>query len=132
VSSKPAIPTVPASAECYTVTEAARLEAKIRALPLGSTSRRILERNMITLSVTVEIDDDGRIVLPGKVRNKIGLSAEDMAKGAEAVFAGTLDTFQIWSPAVYDADLADKADAELAALPEDMDILSLLGDATGG
>jgi MraZ protein len=118
--------------ECYTIAEAARLEAKIRALPLGSTHRRILERNMITLSVTVEIDDDGRIVLPGKVRDKIGLSGEDMAKGAEAVFAGALDTFQIWKPAVYDADLAAKADEELAALPEDMDILSLLGGETGG
>ena len=54
-----------------------------------------------------------------------------MAKGAEAVFAGALDTFQIWKPAVYDADLAAKADEELAALPADMDILSLLGGDTG-
>jgi len=115
-------------AECYTVAGAQRLEAMIRKLPLGSMQRRLLERNMVTLSVTLEIDDDGRIVLPPKVRAKTGLSGE----AGEAVFAGTLDTFQIWKPAIYDADLAAKADEELAALPADMDILSLLGGDAGG
>lgn len=118
-------------AECYTITEAARLEARIRALPLGSQKRRILERNLITLSVTLEIDDDGRIVLPGKVRDKIGLSADEMTKGAEAVFAGALDTFQIWKSATYDAEILRAAEDDLADLPEDMDILSLLGDEPG-
>lgn len=118
-------------AECYTIAEAARLEARIRALPLGSQKRRILERNMITLSATLEIDDDGRIVLPAKVRDKIGIGADDLAKGAEAVFAGALDTFQIWKSATYDADILRAAQDDLADLPEDMDILSLLSDDTG-
>lgn len=118
-------------AECYTIAEAARLEARIRALPLGSQKRRILERNLVTLSVTLEIDDDGRIVLPGKVRDKIALSAEDMVKGAEAVFAGALDTFQIWKSATYDAEILRAAQEDLANLPEDMDILSLLSDEPG-
>ncbi len=118
-------------AECYTMAEATRLEARIRALPLGSQKRRILERNMITLSATLEIDDDGRIVLPAKVRDKIGIGADDLAKGAEAVFAGALDTFQIWKAATYDADILRAAEDDLADLPEDMDILSLLSDDTG-
>ncbi len=117
--------------ECYTIAEAARLEARIRALPLGSQKRRILERNLITLSATIEIDDDGRIVLPAKVRDKIGIGADDLAKGAEAVFAGALDTFQIWKAATYDADILRAAEDDLADLPEDMDILSLLSDDTG-
>lgn len=117
--------------ECYTMAEATRLEARIRALPLGSQKRRILERNMITLSATLEIDDDGRIVLPAKVRDKIGIGADDLAKGAEAVFAGALDTFQIWKAATYDADILRAAEDDLADLPEDMDILSLLSDDTG-
>lgn len=118
-------------AECYTIAEAARLEARIRALPLGSQKRRILERNMITLSATIEIDDDGRIVLPAKVRDKIGIGADDLAKGAEAVFAGALDTFQIWKSATYDADILRAAEDDLADLPADMDILSLLSDDAG-
>ena len=111
-------------AECYTVAGAQRLEAMIRRLPLGSVNRRLLERNMITLSVTLDIDDDGRIVLPPKVREKAGLSAAD---AGEAVFAGALDTFQIWNPATYEAEILRAASDELAALPADMDILSLLG-----
>jgi len=113
-------------AECYTVAGAQRLEAMIRKLPLGSMQRRLLERNLVTLSVTLEIDDDGRIVLPPKV----GIGADDLAKGAEAVFAGALDTFQIWKAATYDADILRAAEEDLADLPEDMDILSLLSDDT--
>ena len=115
--------------ECYSVAEATRLEARIRKLPIGSQSRRILERNLITLSLTVEIDDDGRIVMPAKVRDKVALSAEELAKGAEAVFAGALDTFQIWKRDTYDADIIRAADNDLSNLPADLDILSLLGDA---
>jgi len=113
-------------AECYTIAGAQRLEALIRKLPLGSMQRRLLERNMVTLSVTLEIDDDGRIVLPPKVREKTGLSAE----GGEAVFAGALDTFHLWKAETYEADIRRAAEEELAWLPEGMDILSLLsGDA---
>lgn len=111
-------------AECYTIAGAQRLEAMIRRLPLGSMQRRLLERNMITLSVTLDIDDDGRIVLPPRVREKAGLSSAD---AAEAVFAGALDTFQIWNPETYKAEILRAASDELAALPADMDILSLLG-----
>ena len=110
-------------AECYTIAGAQRLEALIRQLPLGSTKRRLLERNMITLSVTLDIDDDGRIVLPPRVREKAGLVSSD---AGEAVFAGALDTFQIWNPETYQAEILRAASEELAALPEDMDILSLL------
>ncbi|MBC2837279.1 division/cell wall cluster transcriptional repressor MraZ [Paragemmobacter straminiformis] len=117
--------------ECYTMAGAAALEEKIKRLALGSDRRRMLERNMITLSVTLEIDDDGRIVLPPKVREKCGISPEDVAKGAEAVFAGALDTFQLWKSDVYDAEILRAAEADLASLPEGVDILSLLSDDEG-
>lgn len=112
-------------AECYTVAGAQRLEAMIRKLPLGSMQRRLLERNLVTLSVTLEIDDDGRIVLPAKVREKTGLSSE----AGEAVFAGALDTFQIWKAETYEAEILRGAEEDLAALA-DADILSLLGGDT--
>lgn len=112
-------------AECYTVAGAQKLEEMIRKLPLGSVQRRILERNMITLSVTLEIDDDGRIVLPPKVREKTGLSSE----AGEAVFAGVLESFQIWKAETYEADILRRAQEDLATLG-DTDILSLLGGDT--
>jgi MraZ protein len=113
--------------ECYTIAEMKRVEALIARLPRGSARRRILERNLITLSVTVEVDDDGRIVLPQKARDKTGITADDLRDGVEATFAGTLDTFQIWKRETYEAEIAAQADLALEELGED-DMLALLPD----
>ncbi|MGB8811551.1 MAG: division/cell wall cluster transcriptional repressor MraZ [Paracoccaceae bacterium] len=118
--------------ECYTISEMKKVEAQIARLPRGNPHRRLLERNLITLSLTAEVDEDGRIVLPAKARDKIALTADDLKDGIEATFAGSLDTFQIWKRDTYEADLSAKAEADLAALPDDVDILSLLGDAEPG
>lgn len=112
--------------ECYTITEMKKVEARIRKMPPGNRSRRYLEINLVTLSQTVEVDEDGRIVMPPKVRDKIALTAEDMKDGAEAIFAGTLDTFQIWKRDAYDAELALQADLEDDILPDGLDMLALL------
>ncbi|NBO20659.1 MAG: transcriptional regulator MraZ [Rhodobacteraceae bacterium] len=118
--------------ECYTVAEMAQLERRIRKLPLGSPQRRLLERNLITLSLTAEVDEDGRIVLAPKLRDKMGLDGDALSAGAEAVFAGMLDTFQIWKRDRYEAELTRAAEAEAALLDGDVDILSLLGDEAEG
>ncbi|GHC31595.1 MraZ protein [Gemmobacter caeni] len=116
--------------EGYTMAQMARLEARIRRMQIGSKPRRALERNFITLSQQVEIDDDGRIVLPPKARDKIGLDADMLKDGAEATFAGTLDTFQIWRRDSYDAlNAAAEEDDDLDDLiPEGADMLALLSD----
>ncbi len=108
--------------ECYTLAEMARIERRIGKMQIGSPERRYLERNMITLSQTVEIDSDGRIVLQAKSREKTGLT--DLKDGAEAVFAGTLDKFQIWRREAYDAELGAHAGDDLLVNGQDM--LSLL------
>lgn len=113
-------------AECYTVAESRALEEQILDLPRGTPARRLLERNIITLSATVDIDSDGRLVLPVKVRDKIGLTPDMMKDGAETVFAGTLDTFQIWRADTFEDEIRRESEAELAGLPADADILSLL------
>ncbi|MGL5010331.1 MAG: division/cell wall cluster transcriptional repressor MraZ [Paracoccaceae bacterium] len=108
--------------ECYTLAEMARIERRIGRMQIGSAQRRYLERNMITLSQTVEIDADGRIVLGPKAREKLGLAA--LKDGAEAVFAGTLDKFQIWRREAYEAELNAVFADDLLAAGQDM--LSLL------
>lgn len=105
--------------ECYTVEGMAALEARILAIPRGTPSRRALERVFITLSTVAEIDGDGRIVLPQKLREKLGLAEE-------AVFAGTADTFQIWQPEAYERDVAEKAEEEIEGLAPGVDIAALL------
>jgi MraZ protein len=108
--------------ECYTVADADRVARKVRKLPIGSKQRQIAERDLITRSLTVEIDENGRIVLPQKVRDKVGF-----VDGDETAFAGTLDRFQIWKRDTYDA-ISGRLDDEEDELPEGMDVLSLLGD----
>lgn len=109
----------------YTIAQMKRVEAQIRRLPAGTKQRKALERNLVTLSQTVEVDDDGRIVLPPKARDRMGVTAEDLKSGFEATFAGTLETFQLWKRDTYDA--AQDAEVSLDDLLEDgADLTSLL------
>lgn len=116
--------------ECYTIEQMRRLEAQIREIPIGTKRRKALERNFITLTHVVEVDDDGRIVLPPKVREKIGLSPDTLKDGSEAVFAGSLETFQIWRRDDYDAEMAEQEDDDLDLSPGE-DMLALLTKTTG-
>ncbi len=51
--------------ECYSILEMRTGREPDRTAAQGRRpARRFLERNLITLSVTVEVDEDGRIVLP--------------------------------------------------------------------
>ncbi len=112
--------------ECYSILEMKRVEVQLARLPKGSVKRRYLERNLITLSVTVEVDDDGRIVLPQKVREKIGVTADDLSGGFEAIFAGSLETFQLWKRDAYEAEIASQSTADFAELDGGLDMLALL------
>lgn len=105
--------------ECYTLEEMAALEERILAIPRGTPRRRALERVFITLSTHADLDSDGRIVLPAKLREKLALDEE-------AIFAGTGDTFQIWQPAAYERDVAEKAMEEIEGLEDGVDIAALL------
>jgi MraZ protein len=72
------------------------IDARIRALAPYSEEREALEFMFNTQSVVVQIDETGRIVLPQRLRDLIGL-------GDEAVFAGMNDRFQIWAPKAFEA-----------------------------
>lgn len=106
--------------ECYAMEGMKRIERQIARMQPGSPQRRYLERNMLTRSLVAEIDDDGRIVLTQKLREKIGLGSEG---AQESVFAGALDKFQIWNSPDYDAHAAEEDEFEL---PPGTDMSSLL------
>mgnify|MGYP002784954003 FL=1 len=114
--------------EVFTILGMRRVEARIRRMKIGDRRRIYLQRNMITLSQEIEVDDDGRIVLPPKARERMGLTADAMRDGAEATFAGMLDSFQIWYRPVYDGDLASQPALAREILPEGEDMSSLLPD----
>lgn len=114
--------------EVFTILGMRKQEARIRKMKAGDKARIYLQRNIITLSQELDIDEDGRIVLPPKGREKMGLAADVMKDGAEAVFAGMLDSFQIWHRPAYEGDLASQPALAEEILPEGHDMFSLLPD----
>ena len=110
--------------ECYTIEAIDEVDAKIGKLPRGSNKRRMLERMIHGQSHPTEVDGDGRLVLPQKLREKIGL--ED-----EAFFIASGDTFQIWKPETYETEELSKTEEVLDALPDDFDPLTWLDEAEG-
>jgi MraZ protein len=110
--------------EGYTMTAIAEVDDKISRLPRGSKSRRFLEKLFNGQSMPMQVDDTGRLVLPQKLRDKIGL-------GEEAFFIATGDTFQIWEPSAYAAHEAEMQ-TWFDDQDEDFDPLSLLDQAPEG
>ena len=109
--------------ECYTIEAIEEVDVKIDALSRGSVGRKTLERLFHGQSFPTSIDETGRLVLPVKLRQKIGIDKE-------AYFIAAGDTFQIWNPDTYEAD-QQKTDAWLEEQPNDFDPLSFL-DGDGG
>jgi MraZ protein len=110
--------------ECYTMAAIEEVDAKIDALPRGSMERKMLQRLFHGQSFPTSVDETGRLVLPAKLRGKIGL--ED-----KAFFIAAGDTFQIWKPETYEAEELAKTEEWLDDLPDDFDPLIYLDKAGG-
>lgn len=110
--------------ECYTIEAIDEVDARIADMPRGSIERRMLERLFHGQSFPTEVDNDGRLVLPQKLRDKIGLDNE-------AFFIASGDTFQIWNPETYETEEQAKVEKWLDEQPEDFDVLSLLDQGRG-
>jgi MraZ protein len=106
--------------ECYTIEAWDEIVARINAMPRSSEKRRTAQFMYFHGSQKMSVDDTGRIVLPQKLREKIGLSGE-----AEFVAAG--DTFQIWEPGVF-AEYEASRLSVIEALPDDVDAAALLDE----
>ena len=72
-----------------------RLMQSIARLPRNDERRRNWDRFYSGQAVILTLDETGRIVLPKKARDKIGLKDG-------AYFIADNDTFQIWEPETYD------------------------------
>ena len=105
--------------ECFTIDAANDVDAKIDRLPRGSARRRAMEQLFNGQSLPLTVDETGRIVLPARLRQKIGIDAE-------AYFMAAGDTFQIWKPKTFEAK-----GGEVEAILDELagaDIWTLLGD----
>jgi MraZ protein len=105
--------------ECYSMSAAADVDARIGALPRGSRQRRAMEDYFHASSVPASIDDTGRLVLSKDLRDMIGVTGE-------ALFVAAYDTFKIWNPETYQQQEKPQTDAIFDDLPDDVDPLTML------
>jgi len=71
------------------------LAAKLRALPLTNPSAREFARFMSSGAVEVELDRQGRVLVPGYLRDYAGITE------GEVVVVGALNRLEIWAPAAW-------------------------------
>ena len=84
--------------EAYTIKSISIVDQLISKLPRFSREREILERFINTQSLYIQLDENGRIVLPPRLKSLVYIEGE-------AIFAGMGEKFQIWEPKTYDSEL---------------------------
>jgi MraZ protein len=105
----------------YSVNEFDRIYAQIRAMPSGTKEKQMVSRLYLGQSMKLEIDRDGRIVMPIRQRRKLGLEQ------GEVLFMGVGDYFEIWKADTFETTVGQDAADWLGEQPEGFDPLSLVG-----
>jgi len=90
-------------------------------MPLGDANRTRLSRLILGQSIRLVVDKDGRIVMPIRQRQKLGLTE------GEVYFSGVGDHFEIWKADTFSASVGKGLTDWLADQPDGFDPLSLLG-----
>lgn len=104
--------------QLFTIEAMEEVEAGIARLPRGSAARNLLENIYQGRADEAEIDGDGRLVLPQKLREKIGLTDS-------AFFISAGDTLKVWAPDAF-AEEERELEARVPELEPGADPLSLL------
>lgn len=105
--------------DVYSMEAVHEMDAQIALMQRGSPERLMMEELVYGQSFEAHIDDDGRLTIPQKYRDKIGLKSE-------AFFISAGDYFRIWNPETYDAKAARRSAKLSDRFPEDFDPRSLL------
>ena len=71
------------------------LSTRVAALPVTDSAARLFQRQIFAGAFDAELDRQGRILIPGYLRDEIGLTGE-------AVVAGIRDHAEIWAPKAWD------------------------------
>lgn len=104
--------------QLFTINAIEDIEDSISRLPRGSARRNLLEHIYQGHADEAEIDGDGRLVLPQKLREKIGLTDS-------AFFISAGDSLKVWTPEAH-ADEERALEARVPELEPGADPLSLL------
>lgn len=80
----------------YDAAEWQKLAEKLSALPLTQANARAFSRLMLAGAMAVDIDKQGRVVLPEYLRDYAGL-------GKDVIVAGLYSRVEIWNRATWNA-----------------------------
>jgi MraZ protein len=78
----------------YSSTEWKKIAEKLAALPFSQTNSRALARLMLAGAMDVQLDSQGRILLPDYLRQYAGLKKD-------AVVAGLFNRMEIWDKSTW-------------------------------
>ena len=110
--------------EAFTVAAFDEIAQRIMALrPTNAdeAQRKVMSQRLILgQSVRLEVDRDGRIVMPLRQRQKLGLTE------GEVVFSGAGDHFEIWAARTYEENVAAETRAFLEQQGENFDPMTLV------
>jgi MraZ protein len=101
----------------YTAEEWRRLAEKLAALPLGQSATRAFSRLMLAGAMDVELDKQGRMVVPEYLRSAAGLKKD-------VVFAGLYNRLEMWDADVWET-YKTATESESNALAEKMGELGI-------
>jgi MraZ protein len=82
--------------------------ARVQAMSITDPAARLLRRLLLSNAYQVEVDKAGRILLPPRLREFLGLEGE-------AMVIGQGEYFEIWSPAGWDEQMQAIEDTEANA-----------------
>lgn len=107
--------------QLYTIQAMDEIDEGISQMPRGSAERNLLENLYHGHAEEAEIDGDGRLVLPQKLRERIGLTDS-------AFFISAGDSLKVWTPENY-ADEEQRLESLVPNFEPGADPLSLLATA---
>ncbi|MCL1628884.1 MULTISPECIES: division/cell wall cluster transcriptional repressor MraZ [Roseinatronobacter] len=102
--------------DCYTLNAIEDIEDRIDLMQPGSPERETLELTFHGHAADVQIDEDGRIVLPQRLRDKLELEPNEAA-----FFIAKGDHFQIWKEDTFKVVKSSRTDVFLADQAPDFD-----------
>ena len=104
----------------YTIAAFTEIADQINAMPRGSAARTRMSRWILGQSMKLEVDKDGRVVMPIRQRQKLGMTE------GEVYFTGVGDHFEIWEADTFNSTVGDPMKSWLNEQPDGYDPLSEL------
>lgn len=101
----------------YTKNEWAKLAEKLASLPFAQANTRAFARLMLAGAMDVDLDNQGRVIIPEYLRAFGGLKKE-------VIVAGLYNRLEIWDEQKW-ADYTKRTEAESTAIAEQMSDLGV-------